>query len=108
VFDSPINGDSFLCYVEQFLVPTLTPPGSHKGQAVRKSIIAAGAGLVFLPAFSPGLNPIEQVFAKLKHFLRKAKGRSVKAKRQRAGAILPSFTPQECSNYFTNAGHGSR
>jgi transposase len=81
--------------------------GSHKGEAVRLAIRAAGARLVFLPAYSPDLNPIEQVFAKLKHLLRKAKERSVEATWQRIGAILPSFTPVECSNYFMNAGYGS-
>lgn len=59
------------------------------------------------PLTSPDLNPIEQVFAKLKHLLRKAKERSVEATWQRIGAILPSFTPIECSNYFMNAGYGS-
>jgi len=116
VFDGPINGESFLRYVEQFLVPTLRPGdlvvmdnlGSHKGEAVKTAIRAAGARLVFLPPYSPDLNPIEQVFAKLKHFLRKAKERSVEATWQRIGAILPSFTSEECSNYFTNAGYGSR
>lgn len=115
VFDGPINGESFLRYVEQFLVPTLGPGdlvimdnlGSHKGESVRTAIRAAGARLVFLPAYSPDLNPIEQVFAKLKHLLRKTKERSVEATWQRIGAILPSFTPQKCSNYFKNAGYGS-
>ena len=115
MFDGPINSESFLHYVEQFLVPTLRPGdlvvmdnlGSHKGEAVRLAIRAAGARLVFLPAYSPDLNPIEQVFAKLKHFLRKAKERSVEATWQRIGAILPSFTPVECSNDFFNAGYRS-
>jgi transposase len=115
VFDGPINGESFLQYVEQFLVPTLRPGdlvvmdnlGSHKGEAVRLAIRAAGARLVFLPAYSPDLNPIEQVFAKLKHFFRKARERSVEATWQRIGAILPSFTSEQCSNDFMNAGYGS-
>ena len=99
VFDGPINGESFLHYVEQFLVPTLKAGdllvmdnlGSHKGEAIRLAIRAAGARLVFLPADSPDLNPIEQLFAKLKHFLRKATERSVKATSQRIGAILASL-----------------
>ena len=74
VFDGPINGERFLAYVEQFLVPTLKRDdivvldnlGSHKGKAVRNAIKAAGARLLFLPKYSPDLNPIEQVFAKLK------------------------------------------
>lgn len=115
VFDGPISGDSFLRYVEQFLVPTLTPGdivimdnlGSHKGEAVRATISAAGARLLFLPPYSPDLNPIEQVFAKLKHLLRKAKERTLEATWQRIGLLLQSFTPEECSNYFHNAGYGS-
>jgi transposase len=104
-----------LQYVEQFLVPTLRPGdlvvmynlGSHKGEAVRLAIKAAGARFVFLPAYSPDLNPIEQVFAKLKHALRRAEERSLESTWQRIGATLPSFTPKECSNYFINAGYGS-
>jgi putative transposase len=79
VFDGPINGERFLAYVEQFLVPTpkrndivvLDNLGSHKGKAVRNAIKAAGARLLFLPKYSPDLNPIEQVFAKIKGFVRK-------------------------------------
>lgn len=78
--------------------------GSHKSEAIRLAIRTAGARLVFLPAYIPDLNPIEQVFAKLKHFLRKAKARSVEATWQCIGTILPSSTSEECSNYFTNAG----
>lgn len=115
VFDGPINGESFLRYVEQFLLPTLKPGdvviidnlGSHKAEAVRAAIKPAGARLLFLPAYSPDLNPIEQVFAKLKHLLRKAKERTVEATWQRIGSLLQCFTPAECSNYFVNAGYGS-
>jgi transposase len=79
VFDGPINGARFLAYVEQMLVPTLSPGeivlmdnlGSHKRAGVRKAIEAAGAAVCFLPAYSPDLDPIEQVFAKLKNTLRK-------------------------------------
>ena len=114
VFDGPINGESFLRYVEQFLVPTLKAGdivimdnlGSHKGQAVRAALRSAGARLLFLPPYSPDLNPIEQVFAKLKHLLRKAKERTVDAIWQRIGSLLPCFTATECSNYFRNAGYG--
>ena len=84
VVDGPINGRSFQAYVEQILVPALNPGdivimdnlGSHKGKAVRKAIRAAGAKLFFLPPYSPDLNPIEQVFAKLKTLLRKAAERT--------------------------------
>ena len=79
LFDGPINGERFHAYVEQFLVPTLKPGdvvildnlGSHKGKAVREAIRDVGARLVFLPKYSPDLNPIEQVFAKFKTLLRK-------------------------------------
>lgn len=115
VIDGPINGASFLAYVEQVLVPTLTPRdivifdnlGSHKGKAVRKAIRAAGAKLFFLPPYSPDLNPIEQVFAKLKTLLRKAAERTVDDTWRRIGALIPSFTPQECANYIANAGYAS-
>jgi transposase len=115
VIDGPINGESFLAYVEQFLVPTLRPGdivvidnlGSHKGKAVRQAIRTAGAKLFFLPPYSPDLNPIEQVFAKLKALLRKAAERSVEATWKRIGALLNSFTPQECTNYLVNAGYAS-
>src|SRR5712691_1549516 len=87
VIDGPINGESFLAYIEQVLVPTLRPGdiviidnlGSHKGKAVRRAIRSAGARLFFLPPYSPDLNPIEQVFAKLKTLLRKAAERTVEA-----------------------------
>lgn len=115
VIDGPINGESFLAYVEQILVPTLRPGdiviidnlGSHKGKAVRRAIRAAGARLFFLPPYSPDLNPIEQVFAKLKTLLRKAAERTVQATWKRIGALLRNFTPQECANYFRNAGYAS-
>src|SRR5919206_436724 len=94
VIDGPINGESFLAYVEQLLVPTLSPGdiviidnlGSHKGKAVRRAIRAAGAKLLFLPKYSPDLNPIEQVFAKLKHLLRKAAARTIETAPQSASS----------------------
>ena len=100
VIDGPINGESFLAYVEQVLVPTLKPGdiviidnlGSHKGKAVRRAIRAAGAKLFFLPPYSPDLNPIEQVFAKLKTLLRKAAERTVEATWKRIGTLLTAFT----------------
>jgi len=115
VIDGPINGQSFLAYVEQVLVPALKPGDiviidnlvSHKGKTVRRAIRAAGAKLFFLPPYSPDLNPIEQAFAKLKTLLRKAAERSVEATWKRIGTLLNCFTPQECANYFTNAGYAS-
>jgi transposase len=115
VIDGPINGESFLAYVEQMLVPTLKPGdiviidnlGSHKGKAVRRAIRAAGAKLFFLPPYSPDLNPIEQVFAKLNTLLRKAAERTVETTWKRIGMLLEAFSPQECANYFANSGYAS-
>jgi transposase len=113
VIDGPINGDSFRAYVEQLLLPTLKPGdiviidnlGSHKAKAIRSILRSAGAKLFFLPPYSPDLNPIEQVFAKLKTLLRKAGERTVEATWKRIGSLLKHFTPQECANYFKNAGY---
>ena len=79
--------------------------GSHKGKAVRRAVRSVGAKLFFLPKYSPDLNPIEQVFAKLKHLLRKAAKRTACAVSAAIGQLLDSFTPQECTNYFKNAGY---
>ena len=113
VLDGPIDGESFRTYVEKVLVPTLKPDdiviidnlGSHKGKAVRQLIRSAGAKLFFLPKYSPDLNPIEQVFAKLKHLLRKCAARTVEALCAAIGQLLQAFTPEECANYFENAGY---
>ena len=115
VIDGPVNGISFLAYVEQSLLPTLSTGdivimdnlGSHKRQAIRQLIRAAGAKLFFLPPYSPDLNPIEQVFAKLKTLLRKADERTSEATWRRIGALLDHFSPQECANYLANAGYAS-
>jgi transposase len=116
VFDGPINGQSFLAYVEQCLVPELSPGdivmidnlGSHKGKAVRRAIRKTGAKLFFRPPYSPDLNPIEQVFAKLKTLLRKAAERTIEATWKRIGELLDHFTPAECANYLSNAGYASK
>jgi transposase len=110
----PINGERFRLYVEQILVPGLKPGdivimdnlGSHKGKLVRAAIRSAGAKLLLLPKYSPDLNPIEQVFAKLKHLLRKSAARTFEAICTAIGRHLEAFTPQECANYFKNAGYG--
>ena len=115
VFDGPINGRSFAAYVEQVLAPTLRPGdivimdnlGSHKGQSVRTAIRKAGAKLFFLPPYSPDLNPIEQVFAKLKQLMRAAAERTVEATWKAAGRLLKCFPPHECQNYLVNAGYAS-
>ena len=82
--------------------------GSHKSQAVRHAIRRTGAKLFFLPAYSPDLNPIEQVFAKLKALLRKAAQRTIEATSRRIGELLDRFTPTECANYLANAGYASK
>ena len=113
VIDRPMNGIIFRTYVERVLAPTLWPGdmfildnlGSHKGEAIRQAIRCADAKLFFLPKYSPDLNPIEQVFAKLKHLLRKAAERTIEAVCVAIGQILDAFTPQECANYFKNAGY---
>ena len=116
VFDGPINGERFRAYVEQALVPTLKPGdivvmdnlASHKGVAVRRALRRAGAKLFFLPPYSPDLNPIEQVFAKLKTLLRKANERSPTATWQRIGKLLDRFKPDECSRYLKNSGYAAK
>ena len=113
LFDGPINGERFLAYVKQSLVPTLKPGdviildnlGSHKGKAVRAAIRAAGAHLLFLPKYSPDLNPIEQVFAKLKTLIRKIGARTYDALGDAAAETLAKFTTQECAAYLQNSGY---
>lgn len=113
LLEGPIDGESFRTYVERVLVPTLRQGdivimdnlGSHKSKAVRDVIRRAGAKLFFLPKYSPDLNPIEQVFAKLKHLLRKAAARTIEAICATVGEILGAFTPEECANYFRNSGY---
>jgi transposase len=115
VLDGPINGQFFAAYIKQFLVPTLSPGdivimdnlGSHKSEVVRKTIKAAGAKLLYLPPYSPDLNPIEQVFAKLKLLLRKAAERTVEATWQRIGHLLDAFSSHECAAYLRNSGYAS-
>ncbi|HME86700.1 MAG TPA: IS630 family transposase [Roseiarcus sp.] len=115
LFDGPINGERFRAYVEQFLVPTLKPGdvvildnlGSHKGKAVRTAIRGVGARLVFLPKYSPDLNPIEQVFAKLKNFVRKHAPRTFDAVSAAIADGLKTLTPRECANYLAHAGYAS-
>ena len=115
VFDGPINGVCFHAYVHQQLVPTLKPGdivildnlGSHKAKAIREAIRAAGARLWFLPKYSPDLNPIEQAFAKIKHWMRMAQNRTVEETWHHLGHLADTIMPDECANYFTNAGYAS-
>ena len=113
LIEGPIDGDSFRLYVEKVLLPTLRPGdivvmdnlGSHRSKTVRQLIRSVGAKLFFLPKYSPDLNPIEQVFAKLKHFLRKAAARTVEAVCFAIGEVLRLFTPKECASYLVNSGY---
>ena len=113
VLEGPIDGAWFLAYVEQVLCPTLTPGdiiildnlGSHLGDKIHRAIEAHGATLLYLPKYSPDLNPIENAFAKLKAALRKAAERSTDALWSRIGEIINTYTPRECANYFRAAGY---
>jgi transposase len=109
VLDAPINGQTFFtAWVEQCLVLKLKPGdivildnlGSHKSKVVRAAIRAR---LLFLPPYSPDLNPIEQMFAKLKHLLRKAAERPVETTWRRIGSLLDAFHPAKCANYLRNS-----
>jgi transposase len=113
VYDGAMNGAVFLAYVEQVLVPTLSPGEvvimdnlpAHKGEGVRTAIEAAGATLRFLPPYSPDFNPIENALAKLKAILRAKAERTIKALWDAVGSIIELFTPTECENYFKAAGY---
>jgi transposase len=115
VFDGPINGECFRAYVKQQLVPVLKPGdivimdnlGSHKSAALRQAIRAVGARLWYLPPYSPDLNPIEQVFAKLKSLLRTAAARTVSLLWDTIGSSLDAFEPTECANYLANSGYSN-
>lgn len=113
LLNGPINGERFLVYVEKVLVPTLSPGdivimdnlGSHKAKAVRLAIRNAGAKLFLLPKYSPDLNPIQMLFAKLKHFLRKTAARSIDAVCNAIAEILETIAPDECPNHLIKAGY---
>lgn len=115
VLDGPMNGEFFRAYVEQVLAPTLQPGdivimdnlAAHKNSAIRDAIEATGAQLRYLPPYSPDLNPIENAFSKLKAILRKASARTLDDLWDAIREALPSFSPQECANYFNAAGYGS-
>jgi len=115
VIDEPINGDVFLAYLRSCLLPTLAADDvvvmdnlpAHKLAEVRQLIESVGAKLLYLPPYSPDLNPIEQVFAKLKTLLRHAAERSVDALTSRIGTLLNTFSAQECANYLRHCGYAS-
>jgi transposase len=115
LFDGTINGECFRAYVEQLLLPSLKPGdivimdnlGSHKSVALRRIIKAAGARLWYLPPYSPDLNPIEQTFAKIKHWMRTAQKRTIDDISRHLGDLIHTIKPDECKNYFANAGYAS-
>lgn len=115
VFNGPINGACFRAWTEQALAPTLKPGdlvimdnlSSHKVAGVREAIESRGATVHYLPPYSPDMNPIEQVFAKLKHFLRKTGARTVETLHNAIGELIDQFSPQECYNYIRASGYGS-
>jgi transposase len=115
LIDGPMNGNTFLAYVEQILAPSLKPGdivvldnlSAHKVAGVPEAVEAAGARLLYLPPYSPDFNPIEQLFAKLKALLRKAAERSVDGLWNRIASLLDAFPPHECANYLRNAGYAS-
>ncbi len=113
VVDGPMNGDTFVAYVEQQLVKVLKPGdivvmdnlSSHKRAAVKTAIEAAGAELRYLPPYSPDLNPIEKAFSKLKARLRAAALRTIPELEVALGQLLDAFSPEECQNYFRSCGY---
>ena len=113
VVDGAVNGETFEAYIRQFVVPTLTPGdavvmdnlAAHKRAGVREAIEAAGCRLLFLPPYSPDLNPIEQAFAKLKALLRKAGERTFEGLWRRLGRLVAEFTPRECRNFIAHSGY---
>ena len=115
VLDGPMDGAYFLAYVKQFLCATLCPGdvviadnlSSHKVAGVREAIEATGATIRYLPPYSPDLNPIEKLFAKLKALLRRAALRNVEALWQHIGELLDHFPSIECNNYFRSCGYVS-
>ena len=115
VIDGPVNGDIFLAYVEQHLVPTLKAGdivimdnlSSHKRAGVREAVESVGASLVYLPPYSPDFNPIELLFSKFKWLLRSIADRTVEALWQTCGKLLDEFSELECRNYFRHCGYAT-
>jgi transposase len=113
VIDGAMNGEAFRAYIRHLLAPSLGPGDivvmdnlpAHKVGGVREMIEAAGARLLYLPPYSPDFNPIEQAFAKLKAFLRKAAARTLDALETAIAAALDAIVPDECANYFTASGY---
>jgi transposase len=114
VLDGAMNRDSFDTYVSRVLAPALRPGqiviadnlSSHKSARAIALLRAKGCDLIFLPPYSPDLNPIEMAFSKLKTLIRKAAARTYQALWRQVGAVCDLFQPQECRNYFNAAGYG--
>ena len=114
LLDGPMDGTSFLAWLEQMLVPTLRAGdivvmdnlSAHKVAGVRQAIEACGAELRYLPPYSPDLNPIENAFAKLKAHVRKSAARTLDALDQAAANALRQFKPDQCANFFAHVGYG--
>ena len=114
VLDGPMDGDAFRAWCEQMLAPTLRPGhlvimdnlAAHKVPGVREAIEAYGATLLYLPPYSPDLNPIENAFAKLKAHVRKAAARTIEALQAATAHALQTFSPAHCANFFAHAGYG--
>ena len=115
VINGPVNGDLFVAYIEQQLVPTLRPGdivvmdnlSSHKRVGVREAIEAAGAELRYLPPYSPDFNPIEKAFSKLKALARKEENRTIAALEEFLGDVLDCYSPEECANYYQSCGYAT-
>jgi transposase len=115
VLDGPMTGAAFRAYVAQFLAPALEPGdvvvldnlAAHQVDGVRQAIAAAGASILYLPPYSPDLNPIEQLFAKLKALLRKAAARTSDALWATIGQLLETVPESHCANYLSHCGYGS-
>jgi transposase len=115
VLDGPMTGAAFRAYVEQFLAPALAPGdvvvldnlAAHKVDGVKHALAAAGAWILYLPPYSPDLNPIEQLFAKLKALLRKAAARTRDDLWHAIGRLLATVPAGECANYLSHCGYGS-
>jgi putative transposase len=115
VFDGPINGQCFRAWVDQQLVATLKPCdivildnlGCHKAKAIRQTIRAVGARLWYLPPYSPDLNPIEQAFAKIKHWMRMGQKRTIEETWRHLGSLIETIAPGGCTNHLHNAGYAS-
>ncbi|MGH6914395.1 MAG: IS630 family transposase [Geminicoccales bacterium] len=113
VLDGPMDGQAFLAYVAKVLAPSLSAGDivvidnlpAHKVKGVREAIEAKGARLLYLPPYSPDLNPIEMLFAKLKAGLKRAAERTKDTLWDRIALLLDDFTPEECANYLAHSGY---